>query len=279
MARPSASGRTYRGAVPVKDGRQDEDSVDPRLEEMYEERPPYAPASSVDWTQLRRALSDLNLLGDDPFLRMQAFNLAMIDEWLTGLEQGLLEALVREDGTPLPEAAFLSAQSQMWLFAAYELMRTWRQRCRDMIKWSESGGLERKLSELERDLGYLHFAREVRASQIRSAIENPERKEAIAQDLKRTYFLYAQLEAVRVSLAKHEVRRKKNAVAVQPGYGRINRWCGALDYDVGNGVYSVGPINRRDIADGIRALVERHVPSDEDLASFDAYMRGAIEGK
>lgn len=86
------------------------------------------------------------------------------------------------------------------------------------------------------------------------------------------------MEAVRVSLAKHEVRRKKNAVAVQPGYGRINRWCGAPDYDVENGVYSVGPINRRDIADGIRVLVERHVPSDEDLASFDAYVRGPIEG-
>ena len=263
----------------MKDGRQDEEQVDPRVEEMYEDRPPYAPASSLDPTQFRRALSDLNLLGDDPFLRMQAFNLGMIDEWLTGLEQGLLEALVRQDGTPLPEAAFLSAQSQMWLFAAYELMRTWRQRCRDMIKWSESGGLERKLSELERNLGYLHFAREVRASQIRSVIENPRRMEAIGQDLKRTYFLYAHLEAARVSLAKHEVRRKKNAVVAQPGYGRINRWCGALDYDVEDGVYSVGPINRRDIADGIRALVERHVPSDEDLASFDAYMRGPIEGE
>ena len=59
----------------MKDGRQDEERVDPRQEEMYEDRPPYAPASSLDSTQLCRALSDLNLLGDDPFLRMQAFNL------------------------------------------------------------------------------------------------------------------------------------------------------------------------------------------------------------
>ena len=203
----------------------------------------------------------------------------MIDDWLTSLEQGVLEALVREDGTPLPEAAFLSAQSQMWLFAAYELMRTWRQRCRDMIKWNESGGLDRKLSELEKNLGYLHFAREVRASQIRSAVENPQRMEAIGQDLKRTHFLFARLEALRISLAKHEVRRKKNAIAVQPGYGRINNWCGALDYEVGNGFYSIGPINRRDIADEIRVLVEGDVPSDEDLTSFDAYMRGPLQGK
>ena len=263
----------------MNDGRQDGERVDSGLEEMYEDLPPYAPASSLDSSQLRRALTDLNLLGDDPFLRMQAFNLGMIDDWLIGLEQGVLKALAREDGTPLPEAAFLSAQSQMWLFAAYELIRTWRQRCRDMIKWSESGGLQPKLSELERNLGYPHFGREIRASQIRSAIENPERMEAIRQDLKRTHFLFSRLEAVRVSLAKHEVRRKRNAVASQPGYGRINRWCGALDYEVENGVYSVGPINRRDIADEIRVLVERHVPSDEALASFDAYMRGSIEGK
>ncbi|MCY4558847.1 MAG: hypothetical protein OXF79_21200, partial [Chloroflexi bacterium] len=69
----------------MKDGRQDEERIVPGPEEMYEDPPPYAPASSLDPTQLRRALSDLNLLGDDPFLRMQAFNLGMIDEWLTGL--------------------------------------------------------------------------------------------------------------------------------------------------------------------------------------------------
>ena len=71
--------------------------------------------------------------------------------------------------------------------------------------------------------------------------------------------------------------RERNAVAVQPGYGRINRWCGALDFEVENGVYGVGPISRRDIADGIRVLVECHVPSNEDLADFDAYMRGPIK--
>ncbi len=148
----------------MNDGRQDGERVDSGLEEMYEDLPPYAPASSLDSSQLRRALTDLNLLGDDPFLRMQAFNLGMIDDWLIGLEQGVLKALAREDGTPLPEAAFLSAQSQMWLFAAYELIRTWRQRCRDMIKWSESGGLQPKLSELERTLGYPHCQRRSKIS-------------------------------------------------------------------------------------------------------------------
>ena len=239
-----------------------------------EDRLPYEPVESLDWSQLRRALVDLRLFGGDPFLCMQAFNLAMIDRWLTDLEHQLLQALMREERTPVPEAAFLSAQSQMWLFAAYETIRTWRQRCRDMKKWANSGGLERKASELEKDLGYAHFGREVRALQIRSILDNGRRLEEVDRDLKRTHILFVRIEALRVSLAKHEVRKKKNSIALHPGYGRINMWCGALDYEVENGVYSVGPINRRDIADEIRALADKHVPSDDDLAAFDAYMRG-----
>lgn len=87
--------------------------------------------------------------------------------------------------------------------------------------------------------------------------------------------LFVRLEGIRISLAKHEVRKKKGSVALHPGYGRINRWCGALDYEIENGRYSIGDINRRDIADEIRMLASNgYVPSDEDIASFDEFMRG-----
>ena len=57
------------------------------MDEEYEgDGPRYGPASSVEAGTLRNALCGLNLLGDDPFLRGQAFNLAIIDQWLTGLE-------------------------------------------------------------------------------------------------------------------------------------------------------------------------------------------------
>jgi hypothetical protein len=39
---------------------------------------------------LRQALCKLNFLGDDPFLRMQAFNLAIVDQFLMELESQLL---------------------------------------------------------------------------------------------------------------------------------------------------------------------------------------------
>ena len=249
----------------------DEEEID--RDDADEQR--YKAASEIEQSALREALCNLNLLGDDPFLRMQAFNLAIVDQWLTVLEYQVLEKLMDEERTPVPEAAFLSAQSQMWIFAAYELLRTWRERARDTVKWFQNGGLELKLAALEKEQGYLHFGRKHRARQIRSVIADPERIKAIQRDLKRTHILFARLEAIRISLAKHEVRHQAKSVALRPGYGRINSWCGALDYEIENGLYSMGNINRRDIADEIRALLPNdYVPSDEDIASFDEFMRG-----
>ena len=42
----------------MNDGRQDDERADSGLEEMYEDLPPYAPASSLDSSQLRRACMD-----------------------------------------------------------------------------------------------------------------------------------------------------------------------------------------------------------------------------
>jgi hypothetical protein len=157
-------------------------------------------------------------------------------------------------------------------------MRTWHQRARDMIKWAESGGLEQKLAALEKDDGYLHFGRQYRAAQIKAVLADPDRVSTIKRDLKRTHMLFTRLEAIRISLAKHEVRKRKGSVALRPGYGWINSWCGALDYEIENGRYSMGNINRRDIADEIRLLLAPdYVPSDEDIASFEAFMRGPAE--
>ncbi|MCR9193746.1 MAG: hypothetical protein NXH88_03385 [Hyphomonas sp.] len=243
--------------------------------DQHDDGPPYGRAEAIDVSALNTALCGLRLLGGDPFLRMQAFNLAIVDPFLTNLEAQVLEKLVAEERTPVPEAAFLSAQSQMWLFAVYELLRTWRQRAGEMIKWAENGGLEQKREALEKDDGYQHFGRQFRAGQIKEVLDDPGITDAIRRDLKRTHILFVQLEAIRISLAKHEVWKKGNSVALRPGYGRINMWCGALDYELENGQYSMGSVNRRDIAEGIRALLTSDsVPSDEEIASFEEFLRG-----
>jgi hypothetical protein len=239
------------------------------------EGPDYRRPEQIGPSEFRNALAGLHLFNDDPYLRMQAFNLEIIDRFITGLEYDVLKKLDREEATPMPEAAFLSAQSQMWIFAAYEILRTWRQRARDIIKWADHGGLKAKLESYEKNLGYRHFGRQVRAAQIRRVLADSSIIDRIKVDLRRIHMLFAQLEAIRVSLAKHEVRGRAHSVALMPGYGRINQWCGSLEFEMENEAYSMGTISRRDIAEGIRALaVEKTPPTDEEIASFDAYMRG-----
>lgn len=234
----------------------------------------YQPVSEIDPSALREALCRLHLLGDDPFLRMQATNLAMIDQFVSQLESGVFQKLITEDGTPL-EAVFLSAQSQMWLFAAYELLRTWRQRGSDIVNWHENGGLELKLKALEKKDGYQHIGRACRATQIKSVLGDPSLIGKIKDDQRRAHILFRKLEAIRVSLAKHELPGRTKSVAFTPGYGRINQSCGSIDFELESGQFSMGYINRRDIADGIRAfLLEEALPTDDDIASFEEFLRG-----
>jgi hypothetical protein len=235
---------------------------------------PYRPLGEIDFSALRETLSRLELFGDDLFLRQQAFNISAVDQFITGLEYDVLRKLDEQEGTPVPEALFLSAQSQMWIFAVYEMMRTWRQRTRNIIKWSENGGLESKLKALEKEIGYLHVGRKIRAEQIKRVLADPSIIDRVKRDLKSVHIPFARIEAIRVSIAKHEVGGHKNSVALRPGYGRINQWCGSLDYELENGAYSMGYISRRDIADELRALASNPLPTDAELKEFDTFMRG-----
>lgn len=245
----------------------------------YEERgnaePEYRDPAGIDSSELRTALSSLYLLGDDPYLRIQAFNLSIVDQFIMQLEYEALGKLGEEQRTPMPEAVFLSAQSQMWIFAAYELLRTWRERAKDVLKLHANGGLQLKIDALEQELGFVHIGREIRAAQLRKVLDTPELLDQIATDLRLTHMSFARLEYIRVALAKHEVGGNKRAIAYMPGYGRINRWCGSLDYEIEIRGGVLGAISRRDIADDLRAISNReNPPTDDDLRSFDAFMKG-----
>ena len=63
---------------------------------------------------------------------------------------------------------------------------------------------------------------------------------------------------------------RKNSVALMSAYGRIDQWCGALDFELENGFYSMGYISRRDIANEIRVLtMDSTTPTDEANHEFD----------
>lgn len=226
--------------------------------------------------ELTEALNSLHLLSGDLYLGMQATNLTLVDQFIMQLESHTLSKLIEYESTPSEEAAFLSAQTQMWIFAVYELLRTWRARAKEVIKLAENGGLKLKASKLDEDIGYIHVGRNIRANQLRQVAEKPDLINRIKIDMRRSHIPFVRLEYVRVSLAKHEIRGKNNSIAQAPGYARINRFCGSLEYQIENGPVVLDTISRRDIADEIRILNDTSkIPTQDDIDSFDAFMKYA----
>lgn len=237
--------------------------------------PHYAQQEDISPTALRSALCKLHLLGDDPFLSVQALNLSVVDDVVTDLEYTVLKKLEFEERTPIPEATYLSAISQMWMFAAYELLRTWRERAGKICNWDKKGKLRKKLATIEQGKSPLRTAEQFRANQIKEILAEPSLVDRIEDDLRRTEMLFVRLEAIRVSLAKHEMWRSGGEIAPSPGYGRINMWCGAIDYELGDGEIIIDVVNRRDIADGIRAFFDDSaLPDDKKISAYKKFLRG-----
>ena len=237
--------------------------------------PQYEAPENIEEMGMFRSLAKLHLIEDDMFLTSQAHNLSMVDKFIMDMEYKVLREWFQTDRTP-SLTYFLSAQSQMWIFAVYEFLRTWQQRAKEIVKWADNGELIQKLTAMKgKEYGYTHFGHNVRISQIESVIEDPALISRIKKELSHLYILFRQLEHIRISLAKHEISKQRNSSALRPGYGRINIWCGSLDYELENGIYTMGVINRRDIADSIRHLDFSQAPPPEDeLKQFNDYMNG-----
>lgn len=235
--------------------------------------PRYRDVAEIGRADLYEALMTLAGFSENPMLVMQASQLCLVDNMLNGIEQEVMSHQFDEDA-PRRKIALLQSLSPMWIFATYELLRTWRQRCEEVIKLAENAGFNLKASSLERDLGYRHYDRELRAKQLRDAEERPELVEQMRIDLRRTEMGFTQLEFIRVAIAKHEVSKKgpKKPIAFAPGLALINRHCGSMEYEMSNGGSIIGFVTRRDIAETIRFIPGASNPSDEELGSFRQYM-------
>lgn len=238
---------------------------------------PYVPLQEIDFGKTFDGLCSLAVLRDDMYLRMQAFNLQIVDEWTTRLEYQVLRDLFEQERTP-PETHFLNAQSQMWIMAVYEVLRTWRQRATYIEDMAKAGTLQQEIDKLDAEGNYFHPGKQARIALLEDALRDHELAARIGRDRKRLHITFRRIEAIRMNLAKHEERGKKNSIAHMPGYGRINSWCGSLDYELAAGRAIFGTISRRDVAESIRALADNaDPPDDETLAHFDAFMRGPGE--
>jgi len=85
---------------------------------------------------LFKILTDLPLFRN-PYLNMQAQNIGIVDDLLVQMEVELWREYIDTEKTPFPAIMVVSALSQMWIFALYELLRTWKQMVNDLIRYHE----------------------------------------------------------------------------------------------------------------------------------------------
>jgi hypothetical protein len=223
--------------------------------EAGDEALPYAPIDSIDFGQTLNVLRGL-VFFDDVFLHMQAMNVAIVDPLITEAELNLLGEWIESERTPGPSAMQVSALSQMWIFALYELLRTWRERIKYLQTQHKNGMLADYVKRIKAkaDANRGNLSSLFRAIHAEQVLEDPgilAHADAQRAAIDR---VWKAVEAMRMNLAKHGAPGGGlNNMPMAPGYGRINMWCGAMDFEIAvdkNETYVV--MNRRDIADALR---------------------------
>ena len=223
--------------------------------------PNRTPAASI-----AAAFRKLPLLGEDLYLQMQATNLEVVDELLVGIERQVLDEYMETDRLPLPTAVIASALSQLWIFGVYELLRTWRQRTRDVVRFAEEvqklgdAGRKERLGDQKKKVDSLSADPDRSDPAHFQAYELAATDEGFLSELQtafdRSEGIFRQIEALRVHLAKHEMPRAKGSFGMTPGYGRIDMTTGSIYWQVFTRNKEVQVISRRDVAAGCSALGE-----------------------
>jgi hypothetical protein len=185
---------------------------------------------------------------------MQGRNIGIADAVITRWEYRLRNEYIENEKTPVDTAAIVSAFSQMWLFAVYEVMRIWRDRRYKYDKWHKSGGLNQILENLDtEDEDDLNFTKHVKRRQVERYRDDEDFRNRSEREWELFKPVYRMVELLRVNLAKHLAPGKDTLSPRTPGYGIINMSCGAMDFEVleKDGSYSF--LNRRDVADALRS--------------------------
>jgi hypothetical protein len=186
-------------------------------------------------------------LFDDVYLSMQGQNLILVDFYLRNLERDLLRELVRIERTPFPATLIVSALSQMWIFAVYELLRTWRQRVKDLKREAQNPGVA---PTGKPDLAGLWYRK-----QLAHLRKEPAYARKLDKAVTQTEPLFRRIEALRMNLAKHEVPKMQGMPALAPGYGRIDEFSGSISWQIDLGNNGVDLVSRRSLADQLKKLV------------------------
>jgi hypothetical protein len=182
---------------------------------------------------------------------MQAMNVGIVDSVITRYEYDLLQECFEIEKTPLKASLTVSALSQMWVYGLYEVLRMWRDRKFQFEKLFKNGGIVLKIESMPDD-DPLNLTIEVRKEQLTRYKDTPEYRQSIEHVWTQIEGVFRMTELFRINLAKHLAPGNGGIIPKAPGYGRINTWCGAMDYELigKDGCYTT--MNRRDIADTLR---------------------------
>lgn len=217
---------------------------------------PYESWDKLDFSIITMGMKRLPFFKDDVYLGMQAMNVGIVDSVITEQEYALLREWFKIERTPTELAMAVSALSQMWIYGLYEALRMWRDRYYQFEKLRQAGGIKPKLENMS-DNDPLNLTIEVRKRQLLRYKDEAAYRLEIEETWTNIEPIYRMIELFRMNLAKHCAPGKDGMVPRAPGYGRINHWCGAMDYELieKNGDYSI--LNRRNIADALRAVVKK----------------------
>jgi hypothetical protein len=215
---------------------------------------PYVPWNQLDFSVITMGMKHLPFFEDDLYLGMQAMNVGVADSVITEYEYKLLREYIDIEKTPLETALAVSALSQMWVYGLYEVLRMWRDRRFQFNKLFQNGGIDPKIEGMLDDAP-LNLTIEVRKDQLKRYKDQPEYRQSIDDCWAKIEGVYRMAELFRINLAKHCAPGKDGVIPRTPGYGRINQWCGAMDYELieKDGYYTT--MNRRNIADALRSVL------------------------
>jgi hypothetical protein len=216
---------------------------------------PYVSWNQLDFSIITMGMKQLPFFEDDLWLGMQAMNVGIVDSVVTEHEYALLREYNELEKTPVESAMAVSALSQMWVYGLYEVLRMWRDRRFQFDRLLQTGGISPKLDNLP-DEEPANLTIEMRRRQLKRFRDDAAYRDDIDVAWRRLEPIYHMTELFRINLAKHCAPGKDGVMPRAPGYGRINRWCGAMDYELidREGYYHY--MNRRDIADALRKTLQ-----------------------
>lgn len=215
----------------------------------------YTSFNELDFRIITMGMKRLPFFEDDPYLGMQAMNVGIADSVITKHEYELLYEYHEIEKTPFESAMAVSALSQMWVYGLYEVLRMWRERRFQFQKLLQSGGIDSKIESMPDD-DPLNLTVEVRKRQLLRFKNNQEHREQIDATWTKIEPAFRMAELFRMNLAKHCAPGKNGVLPKAPGYGRINSFCGSMDFELieTDGCYTIS--NRRDIADALRTCLK-----------------------